>query len=80
MYVTNTPARSVVVSWVALAESPLGVATNILYSSTNLLSANWVPVLTNFSTASVNQRVYYTNNAPGGGSYYYMVREDPPQP
>ena len=69
-----------VVSWIALAESPYGVATNILYSSSNLLGNNWVPVYTNFSTANVNQRVYYTNNAPGHGPLYYRVRVDPPQP
>ena len=72
--------NATVVSWIALAESPYGVATNILYSSTNLLSTNWTPVYTNFSTASVNQRVYYTNSAPANGPLYYRVRVDPPQP
>jgi hypothetical protein len=80
MYFTNTPARAAVVSWIALAQSSYGITTNYLYSSTNLLSTNWVPVLTNFTTSSLNQRVYYTNNAPGYGPLYYKVRQNPPQP
>jgi hypothetical protein len=73
MYITNTPAKTAIISWQTLAN-----ATNYLFSSTSLLSTNWT-TNTIFST-NVNERVFYTNNAPGNSPQYYRVRVDPTQP
>ena len=69
--VTNSPARTAVLSW-----NTLPLSSNYLYSAPSLLvpSTNWQLVTNFLSDATIGGRVTMTYPITNGGTLYYRVR------